>query len=93
MQGRLVIRRDDERERAERMGISDVTKKFTMMEMASGDCFFSATGVTDGNMLDGVKFGRTSITTETVVMRASSGTVRHITTKHRDLTKFDTPAS
>lgn len=93
MQGRLVIRRDDERERAERMGISDVTKKFTMMEMASGDCFFSATGVTDGNMLSGVKFGRKSITTETVVMRASSGTVRHITTKHRDLTKFNTPTS
>ncbi|MEM1047256.1 MAG: class II fructose-bisphosphatase [Pseudomonadota bacterium] len=92
MQGRLVIRRDDERERAERMGITDVTKKFEMIEMASGDCFFSATGVTDGNMLDGVKFGRTSITTQTVVMRASSGTIRHITTKHRDLSKFVVPA-
>ena len=92
MQGRLVIRRDDERERAIRMGITDVTKKFTMMEMASGDCFFAATGVTDGNMLDGVKYGRESITTHTVVMRASSGTIRHIRTRHRDSKKFVVPA-
>jgi fructose-1,6-bisphosphatase II / sedoheptulose-1,7-bisphosphatase len=89
MQGRLVINSDEQRERAKRMGIADVDRKFDMTEMARGDVLFAATGVTDGNLLAGVKFGRRSITTHTVVMRSSSGTVRWIKAEHQDLDKFD----
>jgi fructose-1,6-bisphosphatase II / sedoheptulose-1,7-bisphosphatase len=92
MQGRLVINSDEQRERAKRMGIEDVDRKFDMTEMARGDVLFAATGVTDGNLLAGVKFGRHSITTHTVVMRSSSGTVRWIKAEHQDLDKFDDEA-
>ena len=89
MQGRLVINSDEQRERARRMGVEDVDHKFDMTEMARGDVLFAATGVTDGNLLSGVKFGRNSITTHTVVMRSSSGTVRWIKAVHQDSEKFD----
>jgi fructose-1,6-bisphosphatase II / sedoheptulose-1,7-bisphosphatase len=89
MQGRLVINSDEQRERAIRMGVKDVNRKFDMTEMARGDVLFAATGVTDGNLLSGVKFGRRSITTHTVVMRSSSGTVRWIKAEHQDPEKFD----
>ncbi len=49
---------------------------------------FAATGVTDGNFLQGVRFGRHHITTHTVVMRSSTGTVRYIKAQHTDLEKF-----
>jgi fructose-1,6-bisphosphatase II / sedoheptulose-1,7-bisphosphatase len=50
--------------------------------MAKGDCIFAATGVTDGSLLDGVHRRKTGITTESIVMRASSGTVRRVTAEH-----------
>lgn len=89
MQGRLVISSDEQRERAERLGISDVGKVFTMEEMAKGDVLFAATGVTDGNLLSGVHFGRAAIETETIVMRSSTKTVRWIRTVHHQLEKFN----
>jgi fructose-1,6-bisphosphatase II / sedoheptulose-1,7-bisphosphatase len=89
MQGRLVITTDEQRHRAEHMGVIDVRRKFEMADMAMGDVLFAATGVTDGNLLSGVRFGRRSIITHTVVMRASSGTVRWIKAEHQDLDKFD----
>ncbi len=90
MQGRLVINREDQVQRAQRMGIADVRKKFTMEEMAKGDVLFAATGVTDGNMLQGVKFSRGDrVTTHTVVMRSSTGTVRWIKASHTDMSKFE----
>ncbi|MCX5578694.1 class II fructose-bisphosphatase [Kaistia terrae] len=90
MQGRLVTQSDAQRERAARMGVKDFDKKFTHDEMAKGDVLFAATGVTDGNLLSGVRFARNGeITTDTVVMRSSSGTVRWIKATHRDLDKFD----
>lgn len=89
MQGRLVINSDEQRERAKRMGIENINQKFDMSDMARGDVLFAATGVTDGNLLAGVKFGRQSIVTHTVVMRSSSGTVRWIKAEHQDLEKFD----
>ncbi len=88
MQGRLVITRDEQVERAHKMGITDIKRKFTMQEMAKGDVLFAATGVTDGNFLQGVKFGRNNITTNTVVMRSSTGTVRYIKAQHAQLEKF-----
>ena len=57
--------------------------------MVRGDCLFAATGVTDGRMLRGVRFGHGVIETETVVMRSASGTVRRIFAEHRKLDKFE----
>lgn len=88
MQGRLVINTQQQRDRAIKMGIEDVDKKFDMSEMARGDVLFAATGVTDGNMLAGVRFGKDSITTHTVVMRSSSHTVRWIKARHSLPSKF-----
>ena len=88
MQGRLVLDTPEKIKRAHGMGIEEPDKKYTMVEMAKGDVLFAATGVTDGNMLDGVKFGRNEISTHTVVMRSSSGTVREIKARHQDLRKF-----
>lgn len=88
MQGRLVINTQQQRDRATKMGIEQLDKKFDMSEMAKGDVLFAATGVTDGNMLQGVRFGRHSITTHTVVMRSSSHTVRWIKARHSADNKF-----
>nr|WP_321457331.1 class II fructose-bisphosphatase [uncultured Cohaesibacter sp.] len=88
MQGRLVINNEEQLNRAIRMGISDPSKKFEMIELAGGDVTFAATGVTDGNMLSGVKFGRNIIKTQTVVMRSTTGTVRWVETEHRQFEKF-----
>ncbi|WP_375664099.1 MULTISPECIES: class II fructose-bisphosphatase [unclassified Bartonella] len=89
MQGRLLLDTEEKIARAAKMGISDPTKVYTMEEMAKGDVLFSATGVTDGNMLSGVKFTPHYIQTETLVMRAHTGTVRNIKAQHRDHSKFD----
>ena len=89
MQGRLMINRPEQIERARRMGIEDVTKKYTMEEMAQGDVLFAATGVTNGNLLDGVRFKAGKIITDTVVMRSWTGTVRRIKAEHIDRDKTD----
>ena len=70
------------------MGIKDPRKKYAMQDMVQGDCVFSATGVTTGSMLTGVRFSRGMIETETVVMRSATGTVRWIKAQHRALEKF-----
>jgi fructose-1,6-bisphosphatase II / sedoheptulose-1,7-bisphosphatase len=84
MQGRLLPSNDQERERAEKMG-ADVNKKYTIDDMASGDVIFSATGVTGGSLLDGVHFRGEFAETETVVMRAQTGTVRRVKTTFRNI--------
>jgi fructose-1,6-bisphosphatase II / sedoheptulose-1,7-bisphosphatase len=88
MQGRLMLDTPEKVARAAKMGISDPEKVYRIEEMARGDVLFAATGVTDGNMLAGVKFGRNSITTDTIVLRSSSRTVREIKARHQDLDKF-----
>lgn len=89
MQGRLVFRNDDERARADRAGITDYDRKYNLMDLASGDVMFAATGVTNGSMLDGVKRNKDgSVETHTVVMRSSSGTVRWIKARHASEDKF-----
>jgi fructose-1,6-bisphosphatase II / sedoheptulose-1,7-bisphosphatase len=65
------------------MGVTDARKKYALEDMVRGDCIFAATGVTDGALLSGVKFGRRIIETETVVMRSATGTVRWIRAEHR----------
>ncbi len=82
--GRLVFRNDDERARARKWGIEELDRIYKLEDLAKGDCIFAATGVTDGSLLDGVKRLRGGkMTTESVVMRASSGTVRWIRGEHR----------
>jgi fructose-1,6-bisphosphatase II / sedoheptulose-1,7-bisphosphatase len=81
--GRLLFRNDDERARARRWGIADLDKQYDLSELARGDCIFAATGVTDGSLLAGVKRQAGTMTTESVVMRASSGTVRWVKGEHR----------
>lgn len=88
MQGRLILDSEEKRARAARMGIDDPDRKYTMVEMAQGDVLFSATGVTDGNMLMGVKFEKHCIKTDTIVMRSSTGTIRRIEGEHRHTAKF-----
>jgi fructose-1,6-bisphosphatase II / sedoheptulose-1,7-bisphosphatase len=84
-QGRLLFRNDDERGRARKWGIDDLNKIYTRDELAKGDCIFAATGVTDGSLLKGVKRLKDGvITTNTVVMRASTGTVRWVSGEHRN---------
>jgi len=83
MQGRLHPLKKEEEARAATMGITDIRRKFTMEEMASGDVIFSATGVTDGSLLDGVHFRNNFAETETVVLRSKTGTVRRIKTSFR----------
>src|SRR5207344_2025109 len=85
MQCRLVLDTEEKRERAAKMGIKDPRKKYEIEDMVRGDCLFAATGVTDGRLLDGVKFGEGVIETETVVMR--TGTVRRIKAEHRQFNK------
>jgi fructose-1,6-bisphosphatase II / sedoheptulose-1,7-bisphosphatase len=88
MQGRLILDTEEKRERALKMGIKDPRKRYDMEEMVRGDCLFSATGVTTGSMLKGVRFGKETIETETVVMRSATGTVRWIRAEHREMGKF-----
>jgi fructose-1,6-bisphosphatase II / sedoheptulose-1,7-bisphosphatase len=88
MQGRLVTDSDDQKARAAKMGIKDFNKKYTMEEMASGDVIFAATGVTDGNILEGIRHVRGGFTTHSVVMRSKTGTVRYVKALHPDMSKF-----
>ena len=83
MQGRLVFRNDDERQRARILGIDDFNRKYSLSEMASGDVIFAATGVTDGPILAGVHTVPGGHSTESVVMRSRTGTVRWIKAHHR----------
>ncbi len=81
-QGQLLFRNDEERGRARRWGIEDLDRIYELEDMARGDCIFAATGVTQGSLLDGVKRLKNCITTESIVMRASSGTIRRIKGEH-----------
>jgi fructose-1,6-bisphosphatase II / sedoheptulose-1,7-bisphosphatase len=82
-QGRLLFRNDDERGRAAKWGVEDLDRVYHLNDLAKGDVIFAATGVTDGSLLEGVKRRKNCMTTESVVMRASSGTVRWVKGEHR----------
>jgi fructose-1,6-bisphosphatase II / sedoheptulose-1,7-bisphosphatase len=82
MQTRLVFRNSDERERATKLGVTDFNRKYGLTELVSGDVIFAATGVTDGSMLSGVHISGEFVTTESVVMRSATHTVRWVKGKH-----------
>ena len=84
MQGRLLFRNEDEKSRAASWGVTDLDRVYSLEDMARGDCIFAATGVTDGSLLRGVHRHKGGcLTTESIVMQASSGTVRRVMTEHR----------
>ena len=82
MQGRLLFRNDDERGRAHRLGITDLNRKYGLLELANGDVMFAATGVTNGSMLKGVRRVPNGAFTHSVVMRSKTGTVRYVEAQH-----------
>ena len=82
IQGRLIFRNNDERDRAMRLGLSDLSKKYALTDLAKGDVMFAATGVTDGPLLRGVRVFADGASTETLVMRSKTGTVRKIFATH-----------
>jgi fructose-1,6-bisphosphatase/sedoheptulose 1,7-bisphosphatase-like protein len=82
MLARLVFTTDEERERAPGMGISDPDKVYTLEDMATGDVFFAATGVTSGSLLRGIRYFSGGARTHTVVMRSRSRTVRFVNSIH-----------
>lgn len=85
MMGRLLFDNNSQKERAKRMGIIDFSKKYLAHEMAKGeDVIFTATGVTSGSMLEGVRMlGNGRVQTHTIAMRSKSQTIRHIKAEHR----------
>jgi fructose-1,6-bisphosphatase II / sedoheptulose-1,7-bisphosphatase len=82
-EGKLLFRNDDERARAKKWGVTDLDRIYQLEDLVKGDAIFAATGVTDGSLLKGVKRRKDMMTTESIVMRASSGTVRRVTGEHR----------
>ena len=83
LQGRLWPRDDQERAAAVALGY-DLDRLLNLDDLVQGDnCFFAATGITDGELLRGVRYDSSGATTESLVMRSKSGTVRRITARHR----------
>ncbi|MEI6805156.1 MAG: class II fructose-bisphosphatase [Myxococcaceae bacterium] len=82
MQARLIARNPADKERCIAMGIEDPDRIWHMEELAKGDVFFAATGVTTGDMLKGVRYFKGGAKTHSLVMRSRSGTIRMIETEH-----------
>lgn len=83
MQGRLWPRNDAERKAAEKEGY-DLQAVLTENDLVRSDnCFFAATGITDGELLQGVHYDRRGATTQSLVMRSKSGTVRMVNARHK----------
>jgi fructose-1,6-bisphosphatase II len=82
IRARLVIGNLEEEQRCKKMGIADPNKIWHMEELACGDVMFAATGVTNGDILRGVRYFRGGAETHSLVMRSRSGTIRMIETKH-----------
>ncbi len=82
MQARLAPLTHDERDRCYAAGITDLQQVYNLDDLVHGDVMFAATGVTTGDYLDGVRFFRGGATTNTVVMRSQTRTVRYLQTAH-----------
>ncbi|HEV8015872.1 MAG TPA: class II fructose-bisphosphatase [Stellaceae bacterium] len=82
MQGRLLFRNDDERSRAHKWGVTDLNRKYALLDLAHGEVMFAATGVTAGSMLQGVRRFSGGATTQSIIMRSKTGTVRLIDATH-----------
>ena len=78
MYGRLLFRNEDERERARKAGIEDYDRIYQRDDMVTHEVIFAATGVTDGSILPGVKREVGWLTTETLLMRSKTGSLRRV---------------
>jgi len=87
IEGQLIFYNDQEILRAKKTGITDLDKFYSLNDLAQGDIMFSATGVTDGTMLKGVKITKNYAETHSIVMRSKTGTIRHINSEHNFLIK------
>ena len=76
--GRLLFRNDDERNRAKKAGINNLSQIYSRDDMVTQDVIFAATGVTSGSLLEGIKREITHITAETILMRSKTGSVRRM---------------
>jgi fructose-1,6-bisphosphatase class II len=81
--GKLVYKNDSEKDRAKRMGITDLNKIYGIHDLAKGNVMFCATGVTQGAFLNGIRMVHGGAYSHSVVMRSETGTVRYIQTEHR----------
>jgi fructose-1,6-bisphosphatase II / sedoheptulose-1,7-bisphosphatase len=79
MYGQLLFRNDDERGRARRAGITDFNRIYTRDDLVTADVIFAATGVTQGSILQGIQIEAGYVTTETILMRSKTGSVRRMT--------------
>jgi fructose-1,6-bisphosphatase II len=84
MQARLSFPREGQRERAAKMVVGDLDRVFHTEDLASGEVIFAATGITQGDMLKGVRYGRGYAITESIVMRSAQGLIRRTETMHLD---------
>ena len=82
MQTRLVINNEDEKIRAEKIGIKDLNKKYSLVDLAHGDIIFSATGVTEGTMVRGVRTNQNKYVTHSLVLRTGESSSQYIETYH-----------
>ncbi|WP_394694580.1 class II fructose-bisphosphatase [Hyphobacterium sp.] len=80
MEARLFFRNDDERARAAKTGITDLDRKYDLSELASSECLFVATGVTSGDLVDGVRHSNGHVSTDTLIMQSAGSIVRRIKT-------------
>jgi fructose-1,6-bisphosphatase class II len=81
--GKLMVRSEDEKARARKMGVTDFDKVYGIEDLAKGNVMVSMTGVTDGAWLKGVKFYSWGCTTNSIVMRSATGTIRELSCRHR----------
>ena len=88
MQARLSFPKEGQRERAMKT-VDDVDRVFHTSDLARGNVMFSATGITSGDLLKGVRYRRGFALTESIVMRSGSGTIRRIETMHRYIDRYD----
>ena len=90
LEGQLLFNNEDEIKRAKKTGINDLSKIYQLNDLAMGDIMFSATGVTDGTMLKGIKITKNYAETHSIVMRSKTGTIRHINGEHNfDIKQLD----
>ena len=90
LEGQLLFNNEDEIKRGKKTGINDLNKIYQLNDLAMGDIMFSATGVTDGTMLKGIKITKNYAETHSIVMRSKTGTIRHINGEHNfDIKQLD----
>ena len=83
-----ILEDQEKKDRAARLGITDLDKIYDLDDMVTGDALFAATGVTNGSILSGIEIN-SGIWTHTIVMRSSSKTIRWITAHHQNIDKFN----